>query len=269
MKLFFFVSSICGFATVAWALQSQSTAPDRVMNTRRPEIVEWGWVNKPWTGSDSPYVGIKRRIDVQFKNKNEKQIESITQKYRSAAAAKPKDPLSQYAWAYSAYAGRPIGAHIDRRDLPYIAMSLGEPKAPNSYEYNRVRFVVTARWLPYLQLKPLGIRLLQRNPKDYEVKRGVIRLLAVSSNSEQQQAITYAQQLVQAYPERSSAYSSLAWSYEMMFASKKDSAIGDKAIAAYNRCLTLSKSPINRASVQSHIRIIQREQERLRAKGNG
>jgi tetratricopeptide (TPR) repeat protein len=226
--------------------------------------VEWSWVNRPWTSNDSPYTHMKRRIDTEFKDN--KRIESVTKKYRHAAKAKPKDALAQYAWGYAAYAGRPVGFHIDRRELPNIAISLGDPKAPDSYEYNRLRFVVTVRWRPYSQLKPLGLRLLQRNANDFDVKRGVINLLVAGSKAEQQQALKYAQELVNVYPDRSSSYSSLGWVYDIKFAREKDPAIGDKAIAAYRKCIALSKNPVTRQSVEHSIKVIQQEQAELKAK---
>ncbi len=261
MRYFRLFLGVCWLASACHFAQAQQSPSNVTMRPQRQHITDWSWINKPWTGDSSPYVRVTRRIDAAFTDR--KQIETGTQKYRDAAKANPLDPVAQYAWGYACFVGRPTSVPVEGRDLSNVAMALSRPASPNTYEYARLRFIVTVRWRPYLQLKPLGIRLLKRNPEEYQVKRGLINLLVVGSKSERQQAVTYGQQLVRAYPNRAGSYASLGWAYDIMFNKQKEASTGDKAIADYRKFIVLSKSPIARQGAERSIRLIKQEQAQL------
>lgn len=242
--------------------QTKLSPLDQMLRTRPRQVTDWTWVSKSWKGNSAPYLRINHQINAAFTNK--KRIEAVTQKYRAAAEAKPTDPLAVYAWGYAAYAARPLGAPINPNDIPKLALAFSLPPDPGTYEYSRLRCAITIRWRPYAQLKPMGNRVLKRHPQDHDVKLGMINLLVVGSKTEQQQALSYAQQLVKDYPRSADSYSALAWVYDMKFGSYRNPADGDKAIAIYHQCIALSKYPLGIRMVEENIHRIQQMQKQLR-----
>lgn len=272
MKKVIFFMAFCGLVSSGLhrlasspATQIQPSPLEKMLLFHPPQITEWQWVKQPWKGNSASYIRINRRISAAFANKS--RIEAVTQEYRKIAEDNPTDPLAVYAWGYAAYAARPLDSPTLGRDIQKIALALSLPQFPDTYEYARLRFVTTANWRPYLQLKPLGNRLLQRNLKDYYVKQGMIDILAVGPQAERQRALNYAQQLVQQYPKSATSYAELGWVYDLRFGSSKTTSDGDGAIAAYRKAMTLPSTTGGRQRLQHNIHRIQQEQKQLRAKG--
>lgn len=241
--------------------QTKLSPLDQMLRTRPRQVTEWTWVNKPWKGNSAPYLRINRQINAAFANK--KRIEAVTQRYRAAAEAKPTDPLAVYAWGYAAYAARPIGASFNAKELPKLALAFAFPPDPGTYQYSRLRCAITIRWRPYAQLKPMGNRVLKRNLNDRDVKLGMINLLVAGSKAEQQQALSYAQQLVKDYPRSATSYSALAWVYDIRFGLYRNPVDGDKAIAIYRQCIALSKYPLGIQMAEENIHRIQQMQKQM------
>jgi len=188
---------------------------------------DWKWVKEAWTGSDAPYVNIRRSIDVELAKNS--QPKRLRERYQITAAANPFDPQAQYAWAYAAVMTREVGYYFGHRYLSDVSAALAQPRSPKTYEYARLRFIILMRHGTWLQMKPLALRLLQRNPQDYNVKVHLVPLMAIrGSVSDQQKALVLAKQLVDFQPRRASAWGALGGHIERFLMTERISLLETK-----------------------------------------
>jgi tetratricopeptide (TPR) repeat protein len=215
------------------------------------------WMTQKWKGSDAPYRTIQAQIDRLVAQK--RLPRSLLQQYKEAAQKKPSDPQAQFRYGYAVFNASFNSSKIDiifdgdekERTLAEVVWALAEANSPSAYSYARLRFLTTANYNSSLlhHLKPIGLRLLHRNTKDYYVKYYVVRILSDSkSANEQQQALIYAQQMVRDYPKSASAHGTLAAVYLDRWPQGGRS-MGEQAIASYQKALELS--PPNAANGQA------------------
>lgn len=218
------------------------------------------WAKEAWTGSDRPYVKIRREIDKAIASR--RLTRAILSTLKNKALKQPKDPIAQFRWVYAVQNAHLAGIYFN---VPYITMdeagaALARPASPHSYEYARLRFFIASRQQIDPQYISLGQRLLRRNPKDYGVKFHLTQTLGSGTPAQRKQALDIAQELVRQYPKKASAHSALALVYLDRWNVSHDVADADKAIAGYRKYLQLElRDKRSRQGVQSLIKAIERE----------
>ncbi|RYZ92627.1 MAG: hypothetical protein EOP06_03705 [Proteobacteria bacterium] len=119
--------------------------------------------------------------------------------------------------------------------------ALASTPSPRVYNWTRLRFLVDARNFPDTLLRPVGERLVQRDPKDYEVKYRLIDTFNPGeSKAEKKQALIYAHDLIRLNPKRASGYSALGGVYYRDWLLNKNRTDAGNAIAAYQRYLKIA-----------------------------
>ena len=90
-------------------------------------------------------------------------------------------------------------------------------------------------------MKALALRLVRRDPSDYDVKFYTVSTLVSSLvPTDRALAVTYAQDLTQRYPKKPSACSLLASVHYQAWLRTKDPKEATQAIDGYQQCLQLA-----------------------------
>lgn len=251
-------------ATVALAVFSSQafvSAKSTPAVTGRAEHDEQAWTMEAWTGDSKPYEKIRKEIDHSVAS-GEK-ILSLVAKYETSAKQRPEDPQAQFAWAYAVYqvaAARQTPYGVGYGMLVEPRKALADAKSPHAYEYDRLRFLINAFGPEYKsQLKLLGRRLLKKKPDDAKIKRLLAYILVGSSNpAEQQQALTYAQELARVDPTTLAVYSVPAALYMCRWLRRRDHEDAVKARMYYQQWLQHAPpDDAFRQTVAVHLRTLQ------------
>ena len=225
---------------------------------------KWAWASEGWTGDDRPFRDVRNDIDTRIKQGES--AEALLQKAKSQAKIFPTDPTAQFRWGYAAYKAAlevyQEGAWYEK--MRGVSKALASTASPHAYEYSRLRFIIACEQLPTQQLLKIGERLVERDPKDYDVKYQVVSLIAWSGAPDaKERALSYANELVSAKPNMACYHSAAASVY--FFGWMKDHNIedGNKAVAEYKIALQLMRPDDGyRKRVELFIRTIQESQSR-------
>lgn len=254
---------LCSFVVASAECLSQKLKPQRL------EITDYKWTSEQWTSDDRPYVKLRSNIDASIARikSNQKQLAAMVNHYKKVAQRKPLDPLSQFGWAYAMFESSRVQYSGDQRwyEPRAVSLAMAKPLSPRSYQYDRLRFVVTNLWFNLPKLKPLGFRLMRRNPNDLAVKFQMARLLAAQSTTlaEKQQSVRYAEEYARVRPNTLQAYSILNLTYWLLFNLSQNVSDLDKAIEAGQKALNLLPSNSQRrAEAEALVRQIQRQKQR-------
>ena len=239
-------------------LQDKSIA---LPSTPRPTI-DMEWTKEKWA-DDKSYRQVRLAIDKAVASGQDPV--ALAQKYQKQGRDWT-NPLAQYRWAYAAYAASRRVNFVKQGDqLQKIYEALREAQrvaSPRSYEYARLRFLTMERLYPFNNLAPVGRRLIQRAPKDDEV-RFVLAFLLDPVN-EKQEALLHTNYLIRKNPSNPKFYGLLGriYTHGIMTAPNKN-VEANKAIAAYRRAVQLTPltSP-TRATLLQKIKYIQDWQKR-------
>lgn len=224
----------------------------------------WAWLSEPWTGSDKPYIRTRNAIDSALAKGQDPN--ALLGKYKVLSQSKPRDPQAQFAWGYAAFrASRAETRNFNesQRKLAGVSNALAVPLSPRSYQYARLRFLTMVEsYILDNRLRKVGERLARRNPKDWDVKHGLIRVLVYTTRletTEKRQALAYAQELLRLDPKRPKGYADLGTIYYASWMASNNKLDADKAVSAYKRYIRLV--PPDDDSRQLAERIIKRIQE--------
>lgn len=218
------------------------SAPLKPIIIARPD--PWTWTTEAWNGNDKPYRQIRSEIDAAIKRG--KSPIALANQYKATAKTEPRqpsyDPQSQFRWMYAFYqAALRDPRYANSSDEVRAYESAGYFPSPHSYEFARVRFLLTTLGSPDPHLQGLGERLLKRNPKDYQVMRILLRVINPNdSESEKQQALGYAHTLIQVGPNSPMGYGSLGGVYFALWMKGRSAEDYKQAVANYNRYLELA-----------------------------
>lgn len=200
------------------------------------------WIMDRWTGSDKPFMTVKGAVDNVAQQG--RLSRPVLETYRSQARNHPRDPVAQFRLGYACYVawngGISLGTEADYLDpLLDVARGLQQAPPPHSYEYTRLLFIISAMRSPS-HLSPIGRRLLQHTPEDYDVEFYFYEsLLSAATPAEREQALTGAQKLIKQYPERRGGpYAALAEVYTVQW-KRGDVQSGPLAVAAYRKYLSM------------------------------
>lgn len=231
--------------------------PTQVAQARAYLHTYYAWINAPWSEDDQPYQRIREAIDQAVTS--EKKPADILKQYQAIFSKSPSDYQAQFGYYYAAYkyASAPniYDNHIGLEVLGNLSTTIIRKPHPHTYNYARLVFLCDQYNYVDPNLKAVGIRLVRRDPSDYDVKFYTVSTLAASSvPSDRVLAITYAQDLIQRYPKKASSYSLLASVHYQSWLRKKDPHEASEAIAGYQQYLRLAppESPF-RKQIQGYI----------------
>jgi hypothetical protein len=194
-----------------------------------------------WTKSDKPYREIKEKIEKEIPYASDPH--AFANVYGLAAAARPSDPMAQFAWACAEYEYRRIDP--SRGGVPNDILADMEKADPGDvHEYSRLRFAITQDTHPnafHPDLAAMGRRLLQYDPKDDFVKINLIYELGKSRES-LPEALRLSKKWVLEEPANPKAHSTLAFVYDTMwdYTKLKEKLYAEKAVIEYKEYLRLA-----------------------------
>jgi hypothetical protein len=269
--------TLVGVGMVAWAQQptphviKPKIPPMKMANGQRSPfgmpfgqtLPSFGWIKEKWTSNDKPYLALRTLIDkeVNARKNRPDRLQVLVKQYENHAKKRPTKAQDQFAWAYSAYQASANGMLIrggwgTPRDL---SLALSQPKSPQSYQFARLRFLIAGWWRPIQELIPLSERLLQRNPKDYETKFYVVKVLSTGSQTQVRRAVRLAEEMVSERPNKRNSHAALADARWCLFLKTRKKEDGKAAIVAGETYLSmLPKDAPSRAECEDIIRSIRR-----------
>jgi tetratricopeptide (TPR) repeat protein len=229
----------CWLVSVCASAQGQQSP---TVKATPQEWDRWKWTREAWTGDEKPYLRIRQQIDRLIAQGNNP--EELAKKYKTQAKSWMK-PLDQYRWSYAAYeAARKVNFKGQARRLQDIQDALQEAafaNPPRSYEYARLRFLSMVRLAPYNKLKVVGKRLVDENPKDYEVRFFYVAVLdAGLSIQDEKESLQHANALIKALPKKPTVYSLMGEVYYKIWLRTSNPSDADKAIAYYKKFMAMA-----------------------------
>ncbi len=206
----------------------------------------WPWANEEWKRSDTDFVRIRREVDAflqgtaSLPNRKDLVLARLKQLTQNAQE-NPHSSQALFRLAYTTYQGRKLDVRPDAngRDIYEMYGPLESAHPGGSYQYDRMIYIIFSCITDSKPTKPLGKRLLKRNPEDIEVKYFLTRVLSTGTPEEQALALTYAQQFQRQHPERPRAQSLLGLVYEDRWNRRHKAEDVDKAIVAYRKYLSM------------------------------
>jgi len=196
------------------------------------------WVAKPWIGDNSPYQKIRKELDeAQSKGKL---TPNILETYRVLAMKAQNDPKALFRWAYACNIATHNYPPIHPKYQPADGAFDFPRKDPYTYDYERIRYLLNYDTNPKA-LKPLGVRLEMRDPKDYLVLYSLAGMhSALDSPREQQASVMRVQRLIQLFPHEASSYTIMGAIYYEQWLHKKSPSDAKRAIFYYQKYLGLA-----------------------------
>lgn len=243
-------ASLCA-ALGLWAWATPTARPTRpyVAQARAQIHAYDSWCNAPWTGDDRPYQIL--RTDIEREATDGQKAVALMRKYELELAKEPHDFQAQFAYYYAAYWAVVLPDGLTPREenfrLGNLYLSIARVPHPHTYNYARLAFLCQAHDFPDPDMKDLGLRLVHQDPSDYQVIYNTISVLLAASvllagdkSSNEAEALTLAESLVNRYPEKPSVYAQLAGVYRQMWFTSKSPAEAKEAIAGYRKYLSLA-----------------------------
>lgn len=203
----------------------------------------YGWINAPWTEDDQPYQRIRDSVDRALADGHKPP--DLLKQYQAALAKAPSDYQAQFGYYYAAYkAATAPGANdpnIGLQILGHLSTALIKSPYPHTYNYARLAFLCGQyNWIDP-KMKSLALRLVRRDPNDYDVKFYAVSTLAANpAPADRALAVAYAQDLTQRYPKKPSVYGLLASLHYQAWLRTKDRNEAAHAIAGYRQYLQLA-----------------------------
>lgn len=204
------------------------------------------WTMERWTASDTPYLKVRQEVDAAISNGTNP--DTVLQKAKANARQSPTNALSVFRWAYAAEragAAQVRSAEkIQRWNGVYEAMAI--PQSPHSYEYDRLRYLMTVRRSvgggTSLAIYHLGKRLVQHSPNDWQIKERVASILsAIGNKNDRQIALKYAREVCHAQPQVCFNWATLGQAYFYARSTKaNDKEYLKQSIAAYKKYLQVA-----------------------------
>lgn len=204
---------------------------------------EWSWTTEQWAEQDFKYHQARMTIWEAIME-GQKPI-ALASRYKANAKTTPYNPpydaLAQFRWAYAAYqAALADPKYRNSAEFSLASHALAYGASPRNYEYARLRFLMESMSWPDPRLKPVGLRLLQRDPHDYQAKYELIEVLdGAGVPADKQIALRYSREMIRQFPKNPRTVSSLAWTYYVLWLQDRDPADADGAVAAYRQYLAL------------------------------
>jgi tetratricopeptide (TPR) repeat protein len=197
------------------------------------------WTRQTWTGDEEPFLRLRKEIETA-RDSGDTELQRLYRRYESLAQKNPKDPISQYAWAYSLYSFK------EKLPNRYAASAAAALEATNSqtFEFTRARFLLEARYFAPLkfaeELGELGERLLTREPDSRILMIWTNYYLRYStSEKKRDHALKIARELVSRYPKDWDMHARLADTYDSEWIRTHNPEDARNAIKEYKEVLRL------------------------------
>ena len=210
---------------------------------------EQDWIIEMWTGKDAQYRQIRNNIDQRMARGED--VALIAYNLRKQLRH-PLDTKEQFRWAYAAY--QTVKHEKDTNpdqtigDIVLALRNADHMNPPRSYEYSRLRYLAMVRAFPEYMLKPMGERLLKRNPKDYDVMFCQVVVLEPGVNKvDEATSLAYTRTLIKVQPNTPRPYRLLGdvyykmWLNRVLHHSADEPVVFNKALAAYNKALQVAR----------------------------
>lgn len=198
----------------------------------------YAWTTEPWKGNHAAYR--QTRIQIEAAIANKKDMVALAQRYYVQAEADLLNPLKQFRWAYASYQASRV-VRQTRVNTTRPLLRLQQFRGPYNFEFSRLRFILEAKTSPRAELKPIARRLAERSPNDYDILFYTVAVLDPSkSRAEKQEALTHCQTMLKLAPNRSSAHTSLGFTYFRSWLTSKSRDDGKRSIAAYEKYLKIA-----------------------------
>lgn len=233
------------------AISSECKAPQLNVDTG------YNWTKDSLDGNDAPYKQIRLGID-SLVNKGTK-ARDLAKRYKITAQQHPSDAETMFRWAYAAYIA---SDHWNRdvrstKELCGIYGWMGQPKNPKSFEYARLRFLMSRfdeNWPYYGDYSDFAKRLVAKGAKtDFNLRffaiRAIAMNLAFNNNTLLEEVFKLALQLRKDFPKRAETLFMLGGIYSSRFAVYKRDQLANLSIQ-YTRQY-LATNPLNPAMIRS------------------
>lgn len=263
---------LCQLLQSAQAQQPRPTAsPEDIrlfILARKSQDESWhykDWVNEEWTGNNTPYATMRRAINSL---KKQGKLPAKLPSFRKQAAADPLDAKAQFRLVFAEYL---LSGEDTNTELVRWRQALSIPVSPQSYDYTRLRFAVTANLAMASGsyggdkgLRNLGVRLLKVDPKDVMVAYWTRRIRERTDSVEDKKInLRESLSIARRKPKDADTQASLGGDYLNLWMLTKQRAHGSLAIAHYNKYLQLApKSDSFRKGAQHWINAIPKTQAR-------
>jgi hypothetical protein len=225
------------------------------------------WDTAVWPGDGKGYLQLLPALERAFvPSMSEAALLNAYHLIKQAAWQRPNDLQARFRWGMASYYAFKYRASISGADMMACREALAASSTPRDYAFTRLRFLFekvrgdTADRV----LRPVGARLLKRNPHDHEVKSYYIGMLPLVNATERKLALKYAQELTRDRPRDPQSYDALAGVYEsiwvmsnlqpipgakvtdpdhppMKWSGTRDKTSKEHAVAAYRKALSLVK----------------------------
>lgn len=255
---------------VSWSAPTASPTPKMRVFTASPGAKArpfWPWANQEWTRSDADFVRIRREVDafIQSTASRPNRKDLVLAKLRELTQdvqSNPRDAQAQFHWAYATHEARKIDVSptSNGQDIfgMYDAFESARPKG--SYQYDRMIYILRSRISDFERTKPLGKRLLRRNPADADVEHFLTRVLSTGTPEEQALALRYAQELQRKTPQLPRTYRLLGFVYETRWDREHKAEDVDRAVASYRKYLSMIPPTFSsRHDIEHLVAVLERE----------
>ena len=229
----------------------------------------WVWVSEPWTGSDKPFVDLRKKIDNQAIKTSTNGWYSFVNGHYGKAKQNPKSATAQFGWGYAVLVAMSKGykPNGDIERLKYdLNVALHNATPPRSYRYSRLRFLIADWWQGADELRPLGERLLVRNPKDLVIKGYLVKMFDQSDDKQHAKAVRYGKEVIAAKPRDGYAWGNLSFAHWRRSRHTNKLIDAEKAYAAAQKSLLFTpKSASNYKSTVDFVNAVKRTRDRMKA----
>jgi hypothetical protein len=260
------LSGLCWLVVGCYSLASKAEAPQ----TPQPEdYIAFDWAKDPVDGDDTPFKRIRSEVDDLIRQGKDKT--QLAEEYREAAIMQPENAEAQFRWVYAAYhATNHWQRSAQKTGLLRDAYAyMGIPKNPRSFEYARLRFIVSQITWPERGPAPggnrnvinLGIRLLEKAPKDdFDLRYFGINAIAhtagVKNVEPLEKSLRLTLELQKDFPKRVEPVAMLSSAYGSLFALKKEAHLADRSLHYSRQYLNIA--PENYESRKQELKQIER-----------
>lgn len=226
---------------VSWSSVAVAAPPRLSVQVPPQFAARWAWTEQPFEGDDTPYRVARKKIDAELRLG--KQPYEVLTRYRSLAQKSLNDPVAKFRWGYAAYRANVTKPPLRQSDiLQGVPDALGASPSPSTYEYLRLRYLVTSQYATNDYLVALGERLVQRDKDDWEVAHYQYQGNTVATPAGKQRKLYYAQELWRIKGKPNNVLLAVAYVYELSWAINEDSEDARKAIEYWETYLAREKS---------------------------
>ena len=163
--------------------------------------IETAWTVEPWSGDDKPYTALRDQLYDKLKQGHDMTL--LVKQYRSTLEKKPYDPRLVFSLAYATYQADGQNPAFAQAGADVAAVeAITNIATTHTYEFARIRFLLTTRNDPRHVWKDVGTRLLRRDPSDYAVQFAYVQVLDPGQYPpERQKGLAVFQEMKQEKPE--------------------------------------------------------------------